>query len=356
MLESKTYLAVPPGETLKELIEDRGMSQKELAERLDCSPKHISKLLHGEVRLTERTAIRLESVLGIPASFWLNLEQNFRQTLELVKDENEMDEDKNFLKKLPYPSLCKNGWVEKKSSLPDKIREMRSFFQVSKLTSILEKDLVPKIAYRKLNNSEKSDLCALCWLQKAKVTAENRLETSAVADLDLDGLRNDLPKIKALSKETQDTFMKDLQTILSGRGVILVLLPALAGSGVQGASFILSSHVVLAMSDRNKDSDRFWFSLFHEIGHILNEDIFRKSDVSETEAEEKADNFARDSLIDPDEYLSFVTESKNFGKARILEFSRRAGIHPSILVGRLQKDKYINFNKHNNLKNKYTFS
>lgn len=61
MENSKTYLAVPPGETLKELIEDRGMTQKELADRLDVSPKHVSELINGKVGLTEKIALKLES-------------------------------------------------------------------------------------------------------------------------------------------------------------------------------------------------------------------------------------------------------------------------------------------------------
>lgn len=77
MENSKTYLAVPPGETLKELIEDRGMTQKELADRLDVSPKHVSELINGKVGLTEKIALKLESVLGVSSDFWINLEENY---------------------------------------------------------------------------------------------------------------------------------------------------------------------------------------------------------------------------------------------------------------------------------------
>ena len=70
---------VIPGATIREQLSDRGMSQKEFAARMDMSEKHISKLVNGEVQLTPETAIRLEIVLGVPASFWNKLEAIYRE-------------------------------------------------------------------------------------------------------------------------------------------------------------------------------------------------------------------------------------------------------------------------------------
>ena len=88
---SETYIAIPPGETIKEQLEDRDMSQKEFARRMDLSEKHVSRLLNGKVGLTHDTALKLESVLGIKAEFWNNLENRYREKLALVKSENEME-------------------------------------------------------------------------------------------------------------------------------------------------------------------------------------------------------------------------------------------------------------------------
>ena len=73
MVRSRSYIATPPGATIKEQLNDRGMSQKEFAARMDMSEKHISKLINGEVQLTPETAVRLEIVLGVPAKFWFSL-------------------------------------------------------------------------------------------------------------------------------------------------------------------------------------------------------------------------------------------------------------------------------------------
>lgn len=65
MMRSKTYIATPPGETIKEQLINREMTQKEFAARMDISEKYISRLINGEVILTPETAVKLEMVLGI---------------------------------------------------------------------------------------------------------------------------------------------------------------------------------------------------------------------------------------------------------------------------------------------------
>lgn len=93
MVKSRSYIATPPGATTKEQLRDRGMSQKEFATRMDLSEKHVSQLINGKVQLTLDIAVRLETVLGVPAKFWNNLEAIYREKLLKVEAENSMDED-----------------------------------------------------------------------------------------------------------------------------------------------------------------------------------------------------------------------------------------------------------------------
>ena len=119
MKKSKTYIATPPGATIKEQLIDRGMSQKEFAARMEMSEKHISNLINGEVHLTADVAMRMEMVLGLPASFWLNLEAIYREKLLKVDTENEMDADIKIAKDLPYYEMAKNGWVPDAQKVED---------------------------------------------------------------------------------------------------------------------------------------------------------------------------------------------------------------------------------------------
>ena len=129
MVRSRNYIATPPGATIKEQLVDRGMSQKEFADRMGMSQKHISHLINGEVQLTPDMALRLEMVLGVPAQFWNNLEAVYREKLAKAKAENEMDADIELSKKFPYKEMAQNGWVENVKTPTEKVFCLRKFFR-----------------------------------------------------------------------------------------------------------------------------------------------------------------------------------------------------------------------------------
>ena len=121
MVRSRTYIATPPGATIKEQLQDRGMSQKEFSIRMNLSEKHISRLINGEVQLTPDVAIRLETVLGVPASFWNNLEAIYREKLIKAEAENSMDHDLELAKQFPYAELAKLGWVPESKNPKERV-------------------------------------------------------------------------------------------------------------------------------------------------------------------------------------------------------------------------------------------
>ena len=133
-MRSKTVIATPPGATIKEQLVDRGMSQKEFAVRMDMSEKHISRLINGEVQLTSDVAMRLEMVLGLPAHFWSNLENIYREKLVKAQAENEMDADLETAKKIPYNEMAKNGWVQETRNGIERVINLRKFFEEFKNT------------------------------------------------------------------------------------------------------------------------------------------------------------------------------------------------------------------------------
>ena len=121
MARSKSYIATPPGATIKEQLNDRSMSQKEFAARMDMSEKHISKLINGEVQLTPDCAVRLEMVLGVPAKFWNSLESRYREKLVKVEAENAMEQDEAIARQLPYGEMAKYGWIPATRNIKEKV-------------------------------------------------------------------------------------------------------------------------------------------------------------------------------------------------------------------------------------------
>lgn len=345
-MRSRTYIATPPGATIKEQLEDRGMSQKEFAARMGMSEKHISQLINGDVQLTNDTALKLEMVLGLPARFWNNLESIFREKLAKAQAENEMDEDKEIAKMFPYSEMEKNGWVGEQKDLKGKVFELRSFFEVARLC-YLKNPLVAGVAFRKLGNGERTDYALLAWEQKAKIEARK----SSVDPINLGKLEDIAPDFRSMTTKDLTVFIDELKEKLAECGIALVVIPHIGGSFLHGASFYDGKKIIVGVTIRGKDADRFWFSLYHEIGHVILGHIGKTEGTSE-EDERAADKYAQDILIEPEKYSEFVMQNE-FRESSIQQFASQIGIDAGIVLGRLQKDGLVRFNQYNDLKRRY---
>ena len=170
MIKSKSTIAIPPGATIKEQLNDRELSQKEFALRMEMSEKHISKLINGEVLLTIDMAMRLEMVLGLPASFWLNLENKYREDIKKIKIENNMDEDLELLKNFQYNNISKLGWVPITKDKNEKVYNLRKFFEVNRLALLFENDNL-NILCKVVNKKERNNYSLMLFAQKTKLEA-----------------------------------------------------------------------------------------------------------------------------------------------------------------------------------------
>lgn len=320
MVRSRSFIATPPGATIKEQLNDRGMSQKEFSARMDMSEKHISRLINGDVQLTSEVAVRLEMVLGVPAKFWNNLEAIYREKLIKVEAENTMDKDEVLAKQLPYNQMSKFGWVPETRLMKERVINLRKYFEVVEL-SLLENRQITKIACRRLAITEKGDFALIAWAQEAKRVARQTDTTHINIDK------------------------------LAQCGIALVFLPHLQGSFLQGASFIDGKKIVIGLTARGKDADRFWFSLFHELGHIVLGHIGKTDEITEQD-ENEADLWAKDELIPKEEFEQFK-KTQDYSSISVCDFANKIGIAPGIVVGRLQKERCITYNMLNELKEQY---
>lgn len=347
MYQSKTFIATPPGATIREQLSLRGMKQKEFAIRMDLSEKHISRLITGQVELTQDVALRLESVLGIPAQFWNNLEAIYREKILRVKEENYLIEEIEQSRQFPYNEMIALGWIKETNNPIERVQNLRSFFEVARLQKL--EDLgIPGISYRRVGFGKKTDYSLAVWSQKARLEARNDI----LSPINVEKLQASILKIRSMTLKEPHIFCQELKTIFSQCGIALVFLPHIKGSFLHGATFVDGNHVVMGLTVRGKTADKFWFSLFHEIQHIINGDIYNAS-FEDEEFEYKADCFARDVLIPMDKFTGFV-ENQKFDRISIEKFARDLGVSPGIVVGRLQKENMIQYNAFNDLKVSYT--
>lgn len=346
---SRHTVAIPPGATIKEMLEDRHISQKEFANSANLTEKTTSLLLNGKAPLTPETALKLEMVLGAPARFWLGMEALYREDLIKVAHEKQEEADLEALAKLNYSALASVGWVEKVKTKAQKIFELKKFFEVSELNIIFSKKFCLHVAFRKLRDTEKSDMLAVAWCQKAKIEARHQ----ELGKLDL------IKKMPAKLRELRKLIARDnpdiagAREILNDCGVALVILPQLNGSGIQGASFAVGDIVVMALTDRRKTADVFAFSFFHELGHVLHGHFHRCGELTAKD-EKQADEFAKEQLIPSEDFKAFIKDGE-LSELKICDFAGREGISAGVVVGRLQKEKKIPYTRFNELKSPFEF-
>ena len=350
MLRSRNTIPVPPGATIREQLQDRGMSQKEFASRTEMTTKHISQLLNGEVRLTPDVAVRLEMVLGVPANFWSNLEAIYREKIIKANAENEMDEDKELSRKFPYNEMAKIGWVPETRRPEERVMNLRRFFEVVRLGLLVENG-IPGIAFRRLGETEKGNYALMAWSQKAKLEARS----IEVKTINTQKLKKLIPVMRDMTMDTPEEFCPRLVELLSECGIALVFLPHIKSSFLHGATFQDGKKIVVGLTVRGKDADRFWFSFFHEIGHIVLGHVGLERGTTEDD-ESKADEFAANTLIPEDNFEEFVSAQGYKSQEAIVSFANKMGIDRGIVVGRLQKEKLRGHDELNNLKTRYAFS
>lgn len=346
MVKSRSFIATPPGATIKEQLNDRDMSQKEFAARMDMSEKHISRLINGDVQLTPETAVRLEMVLGVPAGFWNNLEAIYREKIIKAEAENAMDTDVELAKQFPYSEMAKFGWVPETKDAKEKVVYLRKYFEVVEL-SLLGNVQITRIACRRLAITEKSDLALMAWAQEAKIKARD-IQTSPI---NISGLIEAIPKLRKMTLLKPKEFCPQIKKCLADCGIALVFLPHLKGSFLQGASFPDGNKIVVGLTARGKDADKFWFSLFHELAHIVLGHVGQPNGTLE-EDEKAADAWSGEILIAADVFENFK-RARDYSERSVVRFAREQGIAPGIVVGRMQREGMIKYSMLNNLKEKY---
>ena len=268
---SKTFTAVPPGMTIKEVLEDHHMTQKELAVRLGLSEKHISKLINGEVPLTQDVAIRLERVLDIEASFWNGLEAAYREAILKVEYENSIDEEINFAKPFGYAKLARLGIVPETKKAAEQVNNLQKFFEVASLKHVADEMIMP-LVYENIKDMEPDKKSAIYTLVQITKGQARFVE---VNPYDAELLRKFIPKIKDLSSEPLIGVKEPLKDMLAACGVIIVYLPIIDNITSTCITYSKGNSIVLGIP--TEDSDAFWTLLGEALHNLLERDYQRSN-------------------------------------------------------------------------------
>jgi addiction module HigA family antidote len=345
---------VVPGEILVEALEERGMSQSELARRMGRPTKTINEIANGKAAITPETAIQLELTLGISAAFWNNLEASYRAHLARERADKELATHASWAASFPIKDLVKHSLIQRAESNASKVAALLRYFQVSNPDAWERNWTASATAYRKSPAFASSPFASAAWLRWGEIVAAD-IET---APFDAAHFRGVLVEIRGLARRDFPLIRQRVQDLCASAGVALVITPELSGTHLSGAArWLTPDKAIIQLSVRHKTDDHFWFSFFHEAGHILDR---KKADYLDADpsgphydgadaAEQEADRFARDTLIPPGAYAEFVTAA-NLSRAAIRAFAQQQNISAGVVVGRLQHDHHLDQSELQSLK------
>lgn len=351
-LQYEPDYAIPPGETLAERLEELGMDQRDLSNRLAMSPKCVCQIIRGKAPITQETAIKLERVTGVPAHVWNRLEMNYRAAKARIEDKARLvgSADLKWLKTIPTRELVRRGVFEQPADKAGLLGAVFEFFGVAS-RGAWEKvwqGYQAAATWRKSSCFEVSPGATATWLR----LGERQAQTIACQPFSASRFREVLDEIRGLTTTVPAVFQPKMVELCADAGVALVFVPEIRGCPASGAARWLGSEkALIQLSLRYKSDDHFWFSFFHEASHILH-DPKKSISIDEpnqdgSQREERANRFAADLLVPPSQAVSL----RGLKSAHDIEaFARSIGIAPGIVVGRLQHDKLIKPFQFNELK------
>jgi HTH-type transcriptional regulator/antitoxin HigA len=345
----------PPGLTLADLLEERGIRQNELAVRMDVTPKFINEIIAGKASISPSTALSLERTLDVPADFWLGRDAHYQASRARASAQAELAAQAAWLDELPIKEMVKFGWIRKCSTAWAQVAECLRFFSVTSAAAWREqyvKRVRGAAAWRISEQVKHAEGAIATWLRQGEIEAMQ----SECAPFDRELMIRALKDVRALTlEEDPQKFIPELQKMLSACGVVVAFVRAPKGCPASGAvRWIAPQKALVQLSLRYKTNDHLWFTFFHECGHLLlhgKKMLFLEGSSMTGDDEEEANVFARERLIPQEKFEAFKLVSPS--SESIEEFAKRIGIAAGIVLGRMQKEELVPWSKFNDLKVRY---
>ena len=334
-----------PGVTLEEKLEEMGMSVKEFAIRTDKPEKTINAVLKGDSSVTPDMAVAFEIVTGIPASFWMNKQQNYNEYVARKKREEALKASIEWSKQFPLAVMQKLGWIPTLKSEEEKVSALLSFFAVSSREAWQDYyyNQPLKVAFRISLSQTKNPFAVSAWLRRGEIQAMGQ---NVDCEYSPDLLRNTISDFKRLLFDNSNQMPARLQAVCASCGIKLIYTECLPQAPISGATRWIQNVPCIQLSGRYKMQDVFWFNFFHEIGHILlhgKKDIFLEdieySDYQK-EKEMAADAFASEVLLSAKQEQE-ITMLRHWSREDIIMFADKFDTVPAIILGRLKHRSLI---------------
>ena len=341
---------IGPGPAIKEQLELRGWTQEDLSDILGMSLKSINKLLLNKQSITIDTAKMLAEVFDVSPQKWINLDTNYRLSLKETTTISPVRVKSELYKYMPINELFKKGWLKRTSFVEELEKQIMIFWGKKTLDFTFLDKTIAAVNYRKSSaHSQYNHYAAETWCQMAK----NSAALFKVKKFDKNKLEKILSKIHSYTiiENGVEVFLEDINNV----GVIFMCLPHLQKTYIDGAAFIINETPVIVYTGRYKRFDNFWFTVAHEIAHILKghidnngeciiDDLHSKGIESEIDEKEKEANDLANEVLLHNQIVNYLDNSLNYLMENdIYKCAEKFGIHPSIIIGALAHRKVISF-------------
>lgn len=344
---------VHPGEILADILDNKSLSQKELADRINKSEKTISEIVNGKSPITPETAIQFEQALNVPATFWNNLEKNYQQFIASTQNRTQLESEVQYLSKYPIKELVKRGIIKEFDSKIDQVIELLTFLGVTSFENV---SAVNPVAFRTHRGDQIKPENIVVWLRIAELQAEK----VNLNPFDESKLKNQVTELRALTKETPEVFIPKLINILNSCGIVLIFTEYLPNTLICGASRWLSpTKALIQLSLKGNSADSMWFTLFHELAHLILHskkeeyiDLEPSENAIKSTIEDQADAWASEQLI-PNKYVTMYQTMGQLTDESILKYAGLVNIDVGIFVGRLQKLGILKYSEFRNFQKSY---
>jgi HTH-type transcriptional regulator / antitoxin HigA len=349
--------ASTPGDTIVDILEERNLSPAEFAHRMGYSIEQVHELLHGRVVITIEIARKLEGAIGGSATFWMLRDSQYRDDVARLNRGVQGTGGAEWLHELPLKDMLKFGWLGSVSRSGGELAACLRFFGVNDVETWREsyRDVLEMAAFRTSPTFASQPAAVAAWLRRGEIESESiNCET-----WDAQRFQEILSAIRSLTRRKDpNLFIPELKKRCAECGVAVAIVRAPAGCRASGATRFLSlSKALLLLSFRYLSDDHFWFTFFHEAGHLLlhgKKVLFLEgAGMSSTREEEEANDFAARTLVPP-EFRAALFRLRADGR-EVIRFARQIGVSPGIVVGQLQHLKRIRRNQLNNLKRRYSW-
>jgi len=326
-----------PGPVIKEQLTERGWTQEDFADIIGMSLKSVNKLLLNKQSITLDTAKLLYEVFGHSPLFWINLDTKYR--LWLKKGPNN-DEKKSLTKVkselykyMPINELFKKKWIDRTIDPTQLEKQVMKFWGQKKLDLTFLENKKTAISYRKSSAHQQfNQFAAETWCQMVK----NSVEYFSVKKFDkakLEKLYNEI-----YSFTNKENGVEDFLEKLNDAGVIFMFLPHLQKTYIDGATLIIKTAPIIVYTGRFKRYDNFWFTLAHEIAHILLGHLKDNGECIIDDFQDKSSDTKDDQIID------FFKDSLNYiTELQIHSCADKFNVHPALIIGALAHKKIISF-------------